>query len=642
MVKEGKTNIEQQLLQKPVSAPAQVGNTAGAPADLRVPVIGIEQIREAQGVLQEYRTGKKNLEQRIVANEQWYKLRHWDYIRSGETSKVEPVSGWLFNAIANKHADAMDNFPEANILPREKADREEAAKLTSIVPVVLDQCEYEQCYSDHWDGKLRSGTGVTGVFWDPKKHNGLGDIDIQDMDVLNLFWEPGITDIQKSKNLFSVELWDKDLLEQSYPELKGKLGADAATVTKYIYDDTVDTTKKSLVVDWYYKKYSGGKQVLHYCKFVGDTLLFATENEEQYAARGWYDHGLYPFVFDPQFRVKGSPCGFGYIDIAKGAQEYIDRGDQALQKNMLFNAKGRYFARQDGGVNEEEFCDPEKDVVHVDGNLGEDSLRVIETPRLDGNYITLHESKVNELKEVCGNRDVSTGGTASGVTSAAGIAAMQEAGSKLSRDANKASYRAFKKVILLVVELIRQFYTQPRCFRIQGAAGAEEFVTYDNSGIQMQIQQAKGLGLEDSYRLPLFDIEITAQKQSPYSKLSQNDLAIQFYNAGFFNPQLADQAIACLEMMDFDRKDFVMEKIQRNQMLYQQLQQALQTIAQLNQIVDRLTGSNLSAGFTQGLGGVAQAPASGRADKSGLGAQAKESYTTRNARQQVAESTAPR
>ena len=51
-----------------------------------------------------------------------------------------------------------------------------------------------------------------------------------------------------------------------------------------------------------------------------------------------------------------------------------------------------------------------------------------------------------------------------------------------------------------------------------------------------------------------FDVEITAQKQSPYTKMAQNELALQFYSAGFFNPQMADQALACLDMMDFPRK----------------------------------------------------------------------------------------
>ena len=291
-----------------------------------------------------------------------------------------------------------------------------------------------------------------------------------------------------------------------------------------------------------------------------DTVLFATENEEAFRDRGWYDHGLYPFVFDPLFSVEGTPCGFGYIDVGKSAQEYIDRGNQAILQNLLVNARPRHFIRSDGEVNEQEYADLSRDFIHVQGNLGQDSILPVPTKPLNDIYVTVINNKINELKEVTGNRDISTGGTASGVTAASAIAAMQEAGSKLSRDNIKASYRAFRHVVLMVIELIRQFYDVPRCFRILGDDGIPQFVQYGNGNLSAQ-HQGMAFGQDMGYRLPVFDVQVSAQKQSPYSKLSQNELALQFFGAGFFDPQRAQQALMCLDMMDFDRKQFVMEKI---------------------------------------------------------------------------------
>ena len=418
--------------------------------------------------------------------------------------------------------------------------------LSSIIPVILEQNDFEEVYSEVSNYKIKSGTGVYGIFWDSSKLNGLGDISIKKIDLINLFWESGISDIQKSKNLFHVELADNDALISQYPQLQGKLGTASLDVTKYVYDDAVDTTNKSVVVDWYYRKNQEGRTVLHYCKYVNDEVLFATENDEQYYHEGWYKHGNYPFVFDTLYSIEGTPTGFGYIDIGKDAQMYIDRGNQAIMKNMLVNAKPRYFIKNDGSVNEEEYADMDRDFVHVDGNLGQDSVLAVSGTGLGGIYVEVINNKIEELKETTGNRDVSTGGTG-GVTAASAIAAMQEAGSKLSRDNNKSAYRAFRKIVVMVIELIRQFYDMERCFRIVGENGAEQFVRYSNAGIQPQEQGGIEMGIDMGYRLPLFDVEITAQKQSPYSKMSQNELALQFYNAGLFNPQMADQALACLQ-----------------------------------------------------------------------------------------------
>lgn len=576
--------------------------------------IGTDEVRAAMEVLKKYKQGKQNLEQRIIENEDWYKLRHWDSIST--KSEVKPTSAWLFNCIANKHADAMDNFPSPNVLPREAGDKQEAQMLSSIIPVVLDQTEFEEVYDSVWDHKLKTGTGVYGIFWEQSKLNGLGDISIRKVDLLNVFWEPGISDIQNSRNFFHVELRDNDLLESEYPQLKGNTG-DSSTVSKYNYDDSVDTNNKSAVIDWYYKKRINGKIVLHYCKFVGETVLFASENEAQYAQRGWYDHGMYPFVFDPLFKVAGTPCGFGYIDVGKSAQEYIDRGNQAIMENMLANAKPRHFIRNDGSVNETEYADMSKNFVHVDGALGQDSIMPVQGKSLSDIYVQVIKDKIDELKETTGNRDISTGGTSHGVTAASAIAAMQEAGSKLSRDNSKASYRAFRKIVVMVIELIRQFYDMPRSFRILGQNGAQVFVDYSNAGIVPQAQGTE-MGVDLGYRLPQFDIEVSAQKASPYSKLSQNELALQFYGARFFDPMMANQSLAALEMMDFDRKELIMQRIINNATAVGMIMPGM-GMGMAPGMVPNPQGSNV-------LGGEKNTG---------------ESAVTENARQRVAESSSP-
>ena len=606
--------------------------------------IGIAQIKEAAQTLKKYKEGKANLEQKIVENEQWYKMRHWECMRKAD-SDIKPTSAWLFNCIATKHSEAMSNIPTCNVLPREEGDKAESEKLSSIIPVILDQCDFEKVYSDIWDDKLKAGTGVYGVFWNSSKLNGLGDIEIKCIDILNLFYESGISDIQKSKNVFHCELADNDMLKSLYPQL-GNLGGSTFEISKYIYDDSVDTTNKSCVVDWYYKKCVGGKTILHYCKFVNDTVLFATENMPEYAEKGWYDDGEYPFIFDVLFPVKGTPAGFGIIDVGKDCQSYIDRGNQAIMSNMLANSSPRFFIRNDGGVNEEEFADMSKPFVHTDSNLGQDSILPINGKPLSSIYVQVIKDKIDELKETTGNRDVSNGGSTGGVTAASAIAAMQEAGSKLSRDSNQASYRAFRRLCLMVIERIRQFYDLPRCFRIMGEDGIARYIQYSNAGIVAQ-EQGMDFGVDMGVRLPLFDISVSAEKQSPYSKLSQNELALQFYQLGFFAPSNADMSLACLEIMDFDRKEFIMQKISQNGTMYQMMMQMQQQMIMLAQMVDASRGSNLAEQLMAQFGGGAPVVpidgASPNVEKTeALGGNAKkESKVTENARKKVADATSP-
>ncbi|MBP3577701.1 MAG: hypothetical protein J6K15_06290 [Lachnospiraceae bacterium] len=563
-------------------------------------------VSEASQILRKYKEGKANLENKIIQNEQFWKLRQWQ--QSQEGKDWMPTTAWLWSCIESRYADVMDSYPTCNLQPRQMDDKTEAKKLSAIIPVILEQNRYEETYSQVARYTLKNGGGVQGIFWDGSKHNGLGDISIRKIDFINLFWEPGITDIQQSENLFHTELVSNKILEQRYPQCVGHLGGKNITLATYLFDDTVDTSGKSVVVDWYYHTEYNGKRVLQYVKYVNDVVLYATENETQkpvkeipdpetgmvletpagasMAERGLYDHGLYPFVVQPLFPIEGSICGYGYTDIGRDTQLAIDELNKSLLENAKAGATPRYFSKNDGSVNEEEYTDLSKKIVHVAGSVDETHIRPIDNCQLPGIYVELYNAKIDELKYVTSNQDSNNGVAPSGVTAASAIAALQETAGKNARSSNKTFHRAYREVIYQVIELIRQFYDIPRTFRIapDQAGGEERFVQYSNAGIKEQAMNT--MGTATGYRLPEFDIEVSTEKANPYKKMEMNELALSFYNQGFFNPQMADQAIACLQMMDFAKKDEIIQKIQSNGTMYQMLVQYQQLALQLAQQVN--------------------------------------------------------
>lgn len=585
--------------------------------EMKLPVDS-QRLREFTGILQKYKAGKHSVERRTIAAENWWKLRNQAEERktSEGLSGFQAVSGWLHNVIVSKHADAMEAYPEPSILPREAGDRQEAAVLSKIIPVILEQNEFEKTYSDAMWQKLKTGTGVYKVYWDAEKLNGLGDIAIERVDLLNLFWEPGTADIQDSPYFFHTRLENNRELEEAYPQLKGQLKGTGFLASRFLYDDAVSTEGKSTVVDVYYKRKEQGRTILHYCKYVGDRLLYSTENmrllklraltgelpeEAPQGGGGLYEHGLYPFVFDSLFPIEGSPCGYGFIDLCQNSQTQIDMMQTAFIKNTMVGSVPRYFQRVDGAINEDEFLDLNNPIIHVSGNLGQDSLRTVDYRPLSGNYIDMRTSVINELRETSGNTETSVGLVSSGVTAASAIAALQEASGKGSRDATRSSYRAYGKIISLCIELIRQFYELPRQFRITGNMGVERFIDYSNQGLLPQSQSFRGIEL--GMRLPVFDIKVIPQKSSSYTRLSQNELALQFYQLGFFSPNQADQALACMSMMEFEGKDELMQRICANGTMQRKLSMFQQYALAMTEKYEPERAAELMSSIT-GDGGI--------------------------------------
>lgn len=557
--------------------------------------IGTAEIRKAAEILRRYKAGKATLENKLIENEEYWRQKQWR-VRGKSNKEFNPATAILWDCIESRHADAMDYYPTCNLRPRAGDDTDEAKMLTSVLPVILDLNDFEETYSNVVRYALIHGTIAYGVFWDPTAMGGLGDVSVRPVDLLNLFWEPGITDIQRSSNVFHVDLVDNAILESRYPQVRGNLKGNVLTVSHYVYDDHVDTTGKSVVVDWYYHTEIGGKRQLQYCKFVGDNVLYSTENDNTVPMRaevdpvtgntievpaglsprdrGHYDHGEYPFVITPLYPVAGTICGKGLTDVGRDTQDEIDSLNKAVVKNAVIAAKPRYFYRRNCNINLEEYRNLDNDFVAVDGSLDEMNVRRIEAENVSGNVISVLQHKIDELKLVTANQDVLNGGVPTGVTSAAGIAALQESGGKRARNANKTFHRAYRTVIKQVIELIRQFYDVPRQFRITGGevAPVDKFVTYSNVNLKGQPMYGEG-GAFMGLRLPEFDIEVTTEKDNPYKKLENNELALQFYNLGFFNPGMGDQAISCLQMMDFDRKDEILSMVGQNATLFKMMTQ---------------------------------------------------------------------
>jgi len=558
-----------------------------------------DKVSEVLQILHEYKDGKTTVDMKATENQEWWRLRHWNVIQ-GKTeagkAKVEVGSAWAVNSILNKHADFMDSFPKANVLAREADDEEEAQILSKILPAIEEHTDAEQVYNAAGYDFLIDGTAITSVLWDPMAHDGMGDIKKTNVDIHNVFWQPGIEDIQQSKYFFDVSVADVNDVKLQYPDIAEKIGGGKqGFITEYIHDDNINHQNDIEIINCYYKKlemrpvlinidpqtvaqHLVPREILHMAIIIGDQCVFCSEDNPEYQD-GFYKHGKYPYVFRKCFPVKDSPCGFGYLDIMKYPQRDIDKLDQAIMKNTMMKAKPRWWVKKNADINKEAFADWNEEIVEVgSGDLGS-AVQQMDVDTLPAIVETHLEAKIDELKEISGNRDFSQGSTASGVTAASAIAALQEAGSKLSRDINKAMYRGSREEYYLEIELIRQFYTEPRTFRIDDGSGRYEYMDYSNVNIAPQdITTPEGT----RHKKSIFDLEVSAEKQSPFSRASQNETAKELYQMGLFAPDNATSALVCLDMMEFEGKEKIKQQIQQNDTFMQQFQQMQQLIIQLS------------------------------------------------------------
>lgn len=497
----------------------------------------------------EYAEHKQSLDRRIIENNRWFKSR---YTNENNQDLPMPSTPYLFNAIAHKHADAMDNYPVPNVLERNEDDRKTAEIFTKILPVQLELCRFRNTYSRAWWYKLKNGAACYGVFFNPTLRNGLGDIDIRKIDLLNIFWEPGICNIQDSRFLFLTATEEKEDLKQRYPIYADKFANDSGVEVK-TYDDMQNTNNadcgrnKIMVVDCYYKKNVNGIQTVELIKFCGNLILEASEDNGD---DGIYAHGKYPFVMDVMYPDEDSPVGFGMIDITKNPQLYIDKLDWIISRNAMISGRPRFMIKDNGGLNEYELTDLSNDIIHVAGSVNDDNIRELQAKPLHPYIIQHRTNKIEELKEIAGNRDFQQGGTYGGVTAYSAIIALQQAGEKLSRDIISEGHTAFKEIIYMCIELMRQFYDCPRSYRIENEDGTHDYIKFSNKG-----QNAVGYPIE-------FDVAVSAEKSNPYNRIAHNQTLTDLWKMGVFNPDMTDSAKILLKNIHLDGKEKLLEDLE--------------------------------------------------------------------------------
>ena len=154
------------------------------------------------------------------------------------------------------------------------------------------------------------------------------------------------------------------------------------------------------------------------------------------------------------------------------------------------------------------------------------------------------------------------------MTAASAITALQTAGEKLSRAMCDDSYDAYKCVVRQVIELIRQFYTKERTYRIVNEAGQKEFMDFDNSLLLSPVGEmvTDGLGnpIEQEFRKVEFDIEIVPQRENPFNRESVNQTMMTLWNSGVMLPQNVQSGASSiiLQAMSFDGKEKLLSLIE--------------------------------------------------------------------------------
>lgn len=528
----------------------------------------------------------------------------------------------LKSTFDNCVADQLDNMPEANLLPERPGMERTAEDMTDVVRFVLAQNEYEKMHRRRVEDYF-IGTALTQIGWDPDMDNGKGNVCLVRWPVEAFLWDPCAADIQNARALIKVSWHPLSWFAEHYPDKAQYIGSEEGEHNGVgranSWRELSGDEERAMLMEYWYRRYDAKKRryTINVAYLAGGALLENNENV--------YMHGLYPFVMEPFNYIEGQPVGDGLVDQLTPMMRYVNRYAHYIDENLRMSAKNRLLVRKSAQLDMKALCDFDQNIIEG-SNIDEESVRWFQSKPLSQMATQQMLQFQTDIKQDSGQSQWTRGETAGGVTAAAAISALQEAGGKITREHSLMLNQGFKQIVTQIIWLVCQFYDNRKEQMITGRDGKSREVMMSSEHLtgrdlppehmppEELLQQidarlpgvngSPGLGTriretamrkqreqrtKNSFAPPPYTVQVQVNRRNPLRVQAQNELFIQAYTMAAQAGQQFPLKML-FELLTVDGKDRIMPVLEEVDQQTQMLNQLMQENEQLKASNQNLKG----------------------------------------------------
>jgi hypothetical protein len=501
-------------------------------------------------------------------------------VRREPTLQLQTLKSTFNNCVA----DQIDNMPEAVLMPERPELTAVSEDMNDALRFVLAQNDFETFYKRRVEDFIGTGTAVTQIAWDPDMDYGKGNIAVIRYPVESFLWDPLAEDIQDARALMKVSWHPVSWYAAHYPAQAPYIRPEDGLhegVGVLMAQEDADTSEeaRAMLIEYWYRLYDAKTKqyTVNVAYAAGGALLSIHENI--------YRHGQYPFVLDVFTPIEGFPVGDGLIQELAPMMRTINRLNHYIDVNLRFSSKGRLLIRRNSGIDKDALADWSKDIIEGD-NIDGANLQWLTHAPFNGMVTQQMMQMQTDLKMDSGQNQFTRGETAGGVTAAAAINSLQEAGNKQSRMRTNVLNQGFKDMVKQILWLMSQFYDKKRKALIVGSFGQQREV-------EMSPEHLFGAGKKgNTLPPPPYTVQVQVQKRNPLQVQAQNELFLQAYSmaaqANSFFP-----LATLFELMNVDGKEKILPVLIKNDKTMEMLKQQQEQIGQLSGMVANLQKVNV-------------------------------------------------
>ncbi|MEK3819682.1 hypothetical protein MKY20_11505 [Cytobacillus sp. FSL W8-0315] len=436
----------------------------------------------------------------------FYLGKHWNKERA--SWRPDPVINYVSYVVDQKAPQLTDTKPSGLILPTAQDDEEAAKLFTQVTDVVAERVDLDDKIDQVVRTGLLLGTGFFKVYWDnslsggSKEKNNIwkGDVSIDVPDPSNIFIDPSAVTVDEARyiiyNVPKTVQWVEKVFGQ-------KVDPDQAIETE-IFDRPSTNHGKDRVA--FYEYWHRDKNGVHVTYAAGGKILKKIKQV--------YKHGKYPFIPFVAKKNRKSIWGIGEPKNIIDNQKLLNKLVELPVTHAMLHANPITLVDPTSGINPNKWTNKPGQIWNAKNP--KEAVHFLQPPQMSNDVYKLADNIISYIERIGGVYDSVTGETPGGVTAATAIQLLQEQGSIPIKGILRNLHQSIKDVYELIIELVKENYTETRYIRIIDEDGTVEFKEFN----AVQYSEID------------LDVKVTAGASTPTSKAYVAQLAADLFQQG--------------------------------------------------------------------------------------------------------------
>lgn len=440
--------------------------------------------------------------------------------------RARPVVNKVRQYVRKEHSKLTAQKPTAYILPATADDDDIFAAQAGeqIWESLYESKKISRIVSKAVWWQVWTGNGFVKSWWDDKVIDKVsdqqGDICVEALTPFHVLVPDFIEeDIERQAYVMHISTKDIDWVKLNYPTtISGKPIKPNVNAGNEILDSAFINlinannlqNNSVLVIELWVKP------GMHRLFPDGGLITFAGNDIVQAFPGFPYEHDQYPFTKLDHIAAGKFYCDSSIVDLIPLQREYNRTHGQIIEaKNRM--AKPQLVAPK-GSVDPKKITtEPGQVIEYKPGFAPPAPLPLQNLPQ----YVMEHMTKVQQdMDDIVGQHDVSSGQVPPGVTAATAISYLQEADDSILQDSLRSLETGYEKLGSQVLSLCAQYWDVPRTIKVTGMEGSFDVLMFSQEDLKNNT-----------------DLRIQAGSALPLSKAGRTATVMDLMKMGWVSPE---------------------------------------------------------------------------------------------------------